>query len=175
MRCTLLNSLERHLALLWRGLTSLHEPEKHPSTSLIWQRLWLMIRVREWEESTGKKSCHSPFFLFISALLWRCGMGWYEPVDKTETAEGSCVNKCYQHLSDLSAVTLAPLSLAATCLSFMQGCLIENVFFSAAQMKPLVCVISPFIHYKLQSGGVTVFNCFNKDVWILHAAEAVIR
>lgn len=68
MRCTLLNSLERHLSPLCCGLTSLCEPAKHQTRSLVWQRPWLMTLMKKWEERTKKRSRKSLSF-FLSLLF----------------------------------------------------------------------------------------------------------
>lgn len=76
MRCTLLNSLERHLAPLCRGLTSLCEPAKHQTRSLIWQWLWLMILAKKWEETTKEGKSSHTVCLSLLSLLFCKDVGW---------------------------------------------------------------------------------------------------
>lgn len=68
MRCTLLNSLERHLAPLCGSLTSLQERVWHQTTSLICRQLWLMILVKSYGSKDKEKLCETwslPFFLML--------------------------------------------------------------------------------------------------------------
>lgn len=116
MRCTLLNSLERHLCALCRGLTSLYELEKHQTRSLIWQRLWLMTLVKEWEERTKEKES-SPCMSFFISALW--------------TMEGCTITSAVDICSHPRLLWICQLSLPPPpLLSIYLGASIKAVFCS---------------------------------------------
>lgn len=132
MRCTLLNSLERHLSPICRGLTLLCEPAKHRTRSLIRQRVWLMIVVKKWKKRTKEeKKADTVSFFFMAAFWSRRGMKWSEPVDKATAAEGLYINERHRHMLSPCLLWIHHLfPLPPPLLSFYLGPSIKATFCS---------------------------------------------
>lgn len=69
MRCTLLNSLERHLAPLCRALTSLTKPAEQIIDLIKALTNDTSGEVGR-EDKEEKRGCHSLYVFFISALFF---------------------------------------------------------------------------------------------------------
>lgn len=155
MRCTLLNSLERHLAPLCRGLTSLHETAKHHTRSLIRQRLWLMMPVKKWEERTkGGKKLSQSVFVFLS-LLFCQDVGWSDPnlLIRSRRHKGCTLTSAIDTCSHPVCCEFAACFLRH--LLFCPFTWIPQLrlpFVPEAHMEPVVCVIL-LIHYGSAPGG----------------------
>lgn len=155
MRCTLLNSLERHLAPLCRGLTSLYEPAKHPTRSLIWQRLWLMILVKKREERTKKKKGVTVCLSFLSPLFCQ-DVGWSDlnllirPRRQRGCTLTSAIDTCSHPICCEFATSFLRHLLFCPFTWVSQ---LRLPFVPKAHMEPVVRVIL-FIHYGSAPRGV---------------------
>lgn len=152
MRCTLLNSLERHLAPLCRGLTSLDEPAKHQTRSLIWQRLWLMTPLRKWgrgDKGGEKKPSQSVFLFFFLSPLFCQEVGWSDPdlLIRPRRRRGCALTSAVDTRSHPVCHELATSFLRH--LLFCPRTRVPQLrppFVPEARMEPVVCVIL-LIHY----------------------------
>lgn len=158
MRCTLLNSLERHLAPLCRGLTSLYEPAEHQTSSLIWQRLWLMIPVRSGKAVQSKKKCDLNL-LIRPQRQWGC------------TVTSAIDTRAHPNPLRIWHLFPQPPSL----LSFCEDRSIKAAFCSQGSYGASgVCHCPHPLWISTKRGKSGVLALFNRDnVFVLCAAEAL--